>query len=78
MTTQAMQRGPSTQGRRPAPGSAPLPLQVLLATHQNLVTIFRRPAAVLPPIAISLFFLVIYNSALGEASGFIPSLGANS
>lgn len=78
MTTQAMARGLSDCERRSAPKSAPLALQVWLVTLQNLVTIFRRPAAVLPPIAISLFFLVIYNSTLGKASGFIPSLGSNS
>jgi ABC-2 type transport system permease protein len=52
--------------------------QILLITWQNLVTIFRRPAALIPPIAISLFFLVIYNSTLGGAAAFIPDLGANS
>ncbi|MFN2135120.1 MAG: ABC transporter permease [Candidatus Promineifilaceae bacterium] len=52
--------------------------QIILVTWQNLVTIFRRPAALIPPIAISLFFLVIYNSTLGEAASFIPSLGSNS
>jgi ABC-2 type transport system permease protein len=57
---------------------ARLPLQIFLVTKRNLVTIFRTPPALLPPIAISIFFLVIYNSTLGEASGFIPNLGANS
>lgn len=49
-----------------------------LITWRNLLTIFRTPAALLPPMAISIFFLVIYNSTLGQASGFIPSLGGNS
>jgi len=57
---------------------APILEQIFLVTWQNLVTIFRRPAALLPPIAISLFFLVIYNSTLGGAAAFIPNLGANS
>jgi ABC-2 type transport system permease protein len=57
---------------------AALPLQILMVTWRNLVTIFRTPSALLPPAAISLFFLVIYNSTLGMASGFIPDLGANS
>lgn len=52
--------------------------QIGLVTWQNLVTIFRRPAALIPPVAISLFFLVIYNSTLGGAAAFIPDLGANS
>lgn len=57
---------------------APFLEQIVLITWQNLVTIFRRPAALIPPIAISLFFLVIYNSTLGGAASFIPNLGANS
>ena len=52
--------------------------QTALVTWQNLLTIFRRPAALIPPIAISLFFLVIYNATLGGAASFIPDLGANS
>jgi ABC-2 type transport system permease protein len=57
---------------------APFFEQIGLVTWQNLLTIFRRPAALIPPIAISLFFLVIYNSTLGGAASFIPDLGANS
>jgi ABC-2 type transport system permease protein len=56
----------------------PILEQISLVTWQNLLTIFRRPAALIPPIAISLFFLVIYNSTLGGAAAFIPDLGANS
>lgn len=52
--------------------------QVFLLTWRNLVTISRTPEALLPPVAISVFFLVIYNSTLGEAAGFIPDLGGNS
>jgi ABC-2 type transport system permease protein len=52
--------------------------QVFLLTWRNLVTISRTPEALLPPVAISVFFLVIYNSTLGEAAGFIPNLGGNS
>jgi len=51
---------------------------ILLVTKRSLVTIFRTPEALLPPVAISLFFLVIYDSTLGRASSFIPDLGANS
>jgi len=57
---------------------APFFTQIALITWQNLVTIFRRPEAVMPPVAISLFFLLIYDSTLGKASGFIPNLGTNS
>ncbi len=52
--------------------------QIWLITWRNLLTIFRTPVALVPPLAISIFFLVIYNSTLGQASGFIPSLGGNS
>lgn len=53
-------------------------LQIVLVTWRNLVTISRTPAALLPPLAISIFFLVIYDSTLGKAAGFIPNLGGNS
>lgn len=55
-------------------GSAPWLTQVLLLTRRNLVNIFRTPEALLPPIIISVFFLVIYQSTLGTAAGFIPGL----
>ncbi len=51
--------------------------QVWLLVKRNLVTILRAPEAVLPPVAISVFFLVIYQSTLGKAAGFIPSIGGS-
>jgi ABC-2 type transport system permease protein len=57
---------------------ARVPYQLLLLTWRNLVTIFRTPEALLPPIGISIFFLIIYDSTLGTAAGFIPNLGGNS
>jgi ABC-2 type transport system permease protein len=56
---------------------AGLLLQIGLLTKRSLVTISRTPEALLPPIAISVFFLIIYNSTLGKAAGFIPSIGAS-
>ena len=50
------------------------PLQLLLLLRRSLVTIFRTPEALLPPIAISVFFLIIYESTLGKAAGFIPNI----
>jgi len=50
---------------------------VFLVMRRNLVTIFRTPEALLPPIAISIFFLVIYESTLGRAAGFIPDIGGS-
>lgn len=51
--------------------------QVSLLVRRNLVTIARAPEALLPPVAISLFFLVIYQSTLGTAAGFIPGIGGS-
>jgi ABC-2 type transport system permease protein len=53
------------------------PYQVAMLTRRSLVTIFRTPEALLPPIAISVFFLIIYQSTLGRAAGFIPSIGGD-
>jgi ABC-2 type transport system permease protein len=50
------------------------PAQVFLVTRRNLVTILRTPEALLPPIAISIFFLIIYQSTLGRAASFIPDI----
>jgi ABC-2 type transport system permease protein len=36
------------------------------------------PAAIIPGLIISSFFLLVYNDSLGGASRFIPGLGANS
>lgn len=51
--------------------------QIYMLTRRNLTTIFRTPEALLPPIGISIFFLIIYQSTLGEAAGFIPSIGGD-
>ena len=55
-----------------------LPNQVWLLTRRNLTTVFRTPEALIPPIAISVFFLFIYESTLGGAAGFIPGLSGSS
>lgn len=52
--------------------------QIVLVTWRNLITIARTPAALIPPLAISIFFLVIYESTLGGAAGFIPGLAGSS
>ena len=59
---------------KPKQASASWLSQVFLLTRRNLVNIFRTPEALIPPIAISVFFLVIYQSTLGTAAGFIPGL----
>jgi len=47
-------------------------------TKRNLTAIFRTPQALIPPIIISVFFLLIYESTLGQAAGFVPGLSDNS
>ena len=59
-------------------GRAGLLAQIALITRRNLTVIFRTPQALLPPLVISVFFLVIYESTLGEAAGFLPGLSGNS
>ena len=54
-----------------------LPRQVFLLSRRNLMVILRTPEALLPPIAISIFFLIIYKSTLGKAAGFIPDIGGS-
>jgi ABC-2 type transport system permease protein len=51
--------------------------QLWLLTRRNLVTIIRTPEALIPPIGISVFFLIIYQSTLGRAANFIPSISGN-
>lgn len=52
--------------------------EIALVSRRNLLTILRTPQAIIPPLIISIFFLVIYNSTLGEAAGFLPGLSGAS
>jgi ABC-2 type transport system permease protein len=54
-----------------------LPVHVFLLAIRSLTTIIRTPEALLPPVAISIFFLVIYQSTLGKAASFIPGIGGS-
>lgn len=54
-----------------------LPLQVWLLMIRYLTTLMRTPEALLPPVAISIFFLVIFQSTLGKAAGMIPGIGGS-
>lgn len=76
MTTQATAQNLKTSAY--SLPKANLILQVILVTRRTLVTIVRTPEALLPPLAISIFFLIIYESTLGKAAGFIPNLNGNS
>ena len=58
--------------------SRPFLLQVTMLTWRSLVTIFRTPAAVIPTLLISAFFLFVYNASLGNASNFLPGLAGKS
>lgn len=57
--------------------SLSFPVNVFLLVVRSLTTIMRTPEALLPPVAISIFFLVIYQSTLGKASNFIPGIGGS-
>lgn len=49
-------------------------IQIYILVVRSLTTLLRTPEALLPPVAISIFFLVIYQSTLGKASSFIPGI----
>lgn len=76
MTTQTVLEQPSYHNTSAA--TSGLLTEIALLTWRNLVTIFRTPQAIIPPLIISVFFLVIYESTLGEAAGFLPGLSDNS
>jgi ABC-2 type transport system permease protein len=54
-----------------------LPVNIFLLVVRSLTTLMRTPEALLPPVAISIFFLVIYQSTLGKAADFIPGIGGS-
>ena len=56
---------------------APFLKQVMLVTNRNILTIVRTPLALFPPLLISLFFLVIYESTLGGAADFLPGISGS-
>ena len=73
MSAQAhTQTHPKTfQAYRPGNSLASLPVHIALLVVRSLTTLLRTPEALLPPVAISIFFLVIYQSTLGKAAGSI-------
>ncbi|MGA9531691.1 MAG: ABC transporter permease [Anaerolineales bacterium] len=73
MTTQTLVLGPSIR----QPTTLSFATQVRLLVTRNLITVLRTPEALLPPIGISVFFLIIYKSTLGKAAGFIPDIGGS-
>lgn len=59
-------------------GRMPLLLQITTLAWRSLVTTFRTPAAIIPGIIISVFFLFVYTGSLGNASNFLPGLAGKS
>ncbi|MDX1996035.1 MAG: ABC transporter permease [bacterium] len=51
--------------------------QVTMLTWRNLKIVVRTPEGIIPSIAISVFFLLIYDGSFSEAATFIPGLGSN-
>lgn len=56
----------------------PFLMQVSMMTWRTLVITFRTPAAVIPSLIISGFFLLVYQATLGDAAQFLPGLSGNS
>jgi ABC-2 type transport system permease protein len=52
--------------------------QAFMMTWRAIKTTFRVPAAVIPGLLISAFFLFVYNASLGNASSFLPGLAGKS
>lgn len=56
----------------------PFLLQVITLTSRYIKTVFRTPAAVIPGLIISVFFLFVYQASLGNAAAFLPGLAGKS
>jgi ABC-2 type transport system permease protein len=52
--------------------------QVFMLTKRYVVTVFRTPAAIIPSLIISVFFLAVYQASLGGAANFLPGLAGKS
>lgn len=55
----------------------PLVSQIAMMAWRSFIT-FRIPAAIIPGIIISVFFLFVYTGSLGNASSFLPGLAGKS
>lgn len=56
----------------------PFLLQVTTMAWRSLRVAFRTPAEIIPSLVISVFFLVVYQASLGNASSFLPGLTGKS
>lgn len=68
--------GSAIRARQKSVNSDTMPflLQVSTIAWRTLVTNFRVPGVILPPMIISVFFLFVYEATLGDASNFLPGL----
>jgi len=48
--------------------------QLWIMTRRSILVTLRNPAEILPGVIINVFFLLVYNSTLGNASNFLPGL----
>lgn len=48
--------------------------QLGIMVRRSLLVTLRNPAEILPGVIINVFFLLVYNSTLGNASNFLPGL----
>lgn len=69
---------PTFGARATREASSPLLTQIGIMAWRSLVTTFRVPAAIIPGILISVFFLFVYEASLGNASNFLPGLAGKS
>lgn len=80
MTTITSNSGSISFGRTRTARKAGMPfiLQVLMMAWRAIRITLRTPAEFLPGIFISVFFLLIYQDTLGNASSFLPGLAGKS
>jgi ABC-2 type transport system permease protein len=54
-------------------GKMPFIMQIITMTWRNLIVNLRTPSAIVPPLILGGFFLIIYEAQLGNASNFFLS-----
>lgn len=62
---------------RPKMRRMPFLAQVSMMTWRTVLITLRTPSVIIPSLIISVFFLVVYEATLGDASNFLPGLGGN-
>jgi ABC-2 type transport system permease protein len=78
ITTNSRSLGFERTNRRTHKAGMPFILQVFTMAWRAIRITLRSPAEFLPGIFISIFFLLIYQDTLGNASGFLPGLAGKS